>query len=234
MSTQAMPERGGEGYVRAIGRNFMLAMYGALRNIRMYPVENPVVQHALDELTAICEELREGEGDVEFRVSGEFIFLNSTRLRLDLDNYNSFSYLLAQCRGSGVGVLHVRAKPAPRDWTVFLSFLLAPQGDGPSERFEQLQRRLEATGVTVFEVAPPVVSEDEQKDRSQAKEMAKRTYAQSVTATRDVMNSVRMGQSPNIKKIKRVVQGIVDQILSDETSSKLLAAFIVVLIAVGW
>jgi len=218
MSTQAMPERGGEGYVRTIGRNFMLAMYGALRNIRMYPVENPVVQHALDELTAICEELREGEGDVEFRVSGEFIFLNSTRLRLDLDNYNSFSYLLAQCRGSGVGVLHVRAKPAARDWTVFLSFLLAPQGDGPAERFEQLQRRLEATGVTVFEVAPPVESEDEQKDRSQAKEMAKRTYAQSVTATRDVMNSVRMGQSPNIKKIKRVVQGIVDQILSDETS----------------
>ena len=32
------------------------------------------------------------------------------------------------------------------------------------------------------------------------------------------MNSVRMGQSPNIKKIKRVVQGIVDQILADETS----------------
>jgi HD-GYP domain-containing protein (c-di-GMP phosphodiesterase class II) len=32
------------------------------------------------------------------------------------------------------------------------------------------------------------------------------------------MNSVRMGQSPNLKKIKRVVQGIVDQILADETS----------------
>ena len=32
------------------------------------------------------------------------------------------------------------------------------------------------------------------------------------------MTSVRMGTSPNIKKIKRVVQGIVDQILTDETS----------------
>jgi HD-GYP domain-containing protein (c-di-GMP phosphodiesterase class II) len=33
-----------------------------------------------------------------------------------------------------------------------------------------------------------------------------------------VINSVRMGQSPNIRKIKRVVQGIVDQILNNETS----------------
>ena len=32
------------------------------------------------------------------------------------------------------------------------------------------------------------------------------------------MTSVRMGGSPNIKKIKRVVQGIVDQILNEETS----------------
>src|SRR5205823_6745847 len=39
-----------------------------------------------------------------------------------------------------------------------------------------------------------------------------------VAATRELMSSVRMGGSPNIKKIKRVVQGIVDQILNEETS----------------
>src|SRR5436853_3370834 len=32
------------------------------------------------------------------------------------------------------------------------------------------------------------------------------------------MTAVRFGKSPNIKKIKRVVQGIVDQILNEETS----------------
>src|SRR5205823_9068901 len=39
-----------------------------------------------------------------------------------------------------------------------------------------------------------------------------------VAATRELMSSVRMGGSPNIKKIKRVVQGIVDQVLNEETS----------------
>ncbi len=211
-------EKGGEGYTRSVGRNFIMALYGSLRSIRMYPIENPVVQKGLDELTAVTEELRDAEGDLEFRVSGEFIFVNSTRLRLDLDNYTTFSYLLALCRACGVGVLRVKAKPSSRDWTVFLSFLLAPQGDGPEMRFALLQKRLDNTGVLAFEVSPPVESEDDQKVRVQSKEAAKRTFAQSVSATKNVMNSVRMGQSPNIKKVKRVVQGIVDQILADETS----------------
>jgi len=215
---QAIVEQGGEGYVRIMGRNLIYALYGALRNIRMYPVENAVVQKALDELTAVAEEIRAAEGELEFRVSGEFLFVNATRLRLDLDNYQTFSYLLGQFRACGAGVLRLHAKPASRDWTVLLSYLLAPQGDAPADRYEALLRRLEAAGITAFELSPPVASEDDEKFRTQSKEAAKRTYAQSVAATKDVMNSVRMGQSPNLKKIKRVVQGIVDHILSDEAS----------------
>ncbi len=216
--TPAVGEKGGEAYTRSVGRNFIMALYGSVRSIRMYPIENPVVQKGLEELTAVTEELRDAEGDLEFRVSGEFIFVNSTRLRLDLDNYTTFSYLLALCRACGVGVLRVKSKPSSRDWTVFLSFLLSPQGDIPEARFDALLKRLDNTGVLCFEVSPPVETENDQKIRVESKEAAKRTFTQSVSATKEVMNSVRLGQSPNIKKIKRVVQGIVDQILADETS----------------
>jgi HD-GYP domain-containing protein (c-di-GMP phosphodiesterase class II) len=217
-SQQSQSDKGAEGKVRAMGRHFVSTLYGAMRSIRLYPVENEVVQKVLAELTGVADEMLASEGELEVRVSGEFIFVNATRLRLDLDNYATFSYLLAQFRGSGVGVLRLHNKPAPRDWTVLLSFLLAPQGEGPPERYAALLARLESTGVTVFEVTPPVESEDDGKARVQSKERAKRTYAQSVAATKDVMNSVRLGANPNLRKIKRVVQGIVDQILSDETS----------------
>ncbi|HVT38112.1 MAG TPA: HD domain-containing phosphohydrolase [Gemmatimonadaceae bacterium] len=221
LAPQSQPsqgDKGAEGNVRAMGRHFVSTLYGAIRSIRLYPVENEVVQKVLAELTAVADELLASEGELEVRVSGEFIFVNATRLRLDLDNYATFSYLLAQFRGSGVGVLRLHGKPATRDWTVLLSFLLAPQGDGPSGRYAALLARLASASITVFEVTPPVESEDDGKARTHSKERAKRTYAQSVAATKDVMNSVRLRQNPNLRKIKRVVQGIVDQILSDETS----------------
>ncbi|HEX7545412.1 MAG TPA: HD domain-containing phosphohydrolase [Gemmatimonadaceae bacterium] len=214
----ASGEKGGEAFTRVAGRSFIMALYGSLRSIRMYPIENAVVQKSLAELSTVTEELRQAGGAVEFRVSGEFIFVNSTRLRLDLDNYTTFSYLLALCRACGVGVLRVNDKPSARDWIVFLSFLLAPQGDGPEMRLDALRQRLDSTGIVTFELSPPVASEGDRKVKEQAKEAAKRTFAQSVSASKEVMNSVRMGQSPNIRKLKRVVQGIVDQILADETS----------------
>lgn len=217
--TQASASAGlGEGAVRRLGRTFVLSFYVALRNLRMYPVENAVVQKALEELAGLANELIAGDGECEFRLAGDFLFLNSTRMKLDLDNYTSFSFILGRCRDAGVGLIRFQERPAIRDWTILLSFLSSPQGRTPAERYETLLRRFTETGVSVFEVAPPIDSADDPADAGEAKERAKRTYAKSVSTTKEVINSVRMGQSPNTKKIKRVVQGIVDQILSEETS----------------
>lgn len=218
-NTQAITATGlGEGTVRRIGRTWVTSFYVALRNLKMYPLENAVVQKGLEDLTKLSAELIDGDGECEFRLAGEFLFLNATRMKLDLDNYTSFSFLLNRCRDAGVGQIRFVDRPSVRDWTVLLAFLINPQGKTAGDRFAALNTRLAETNVSVFDLAPPPESDDNPEDEGEAKERAKRTYQQSVTTTKEVLNSVRMGQSPNVKKIKRVVQGIVDQILSDETS----------------
>jgi hypothetical protein len=89
--------------VRRAGRQMIFALYGALRAVKLYPVENAAVQKALGDVTAQARGVIELVGDLELRMSGEFIFVNETRLRLDLDNFASFSHLLALFRGSGIG-----------------------------------------------------------------------------------------------------------------------------------
>ena len=209
---------GGDPYIRRMGRSFIIALYGATRAIRLYPVENEAVKKALDELTSVTTEILTREGEFELRVTSEFIFINQTRLRLDLDNYASFTQILSLFRAAGVGVARVMTGVQPRDWLVFLSALQAPSSSEAEERFIDVQERLQAGGVTLVEVGPPSGVDDDGDFRERAKEAAKRTYSQSVAATKDVINSVRMGRGVNLKKIKRVVQGIVDQILNEETS----------------
>lgn len=207
---------GNDAQIRKLGRQLIFTAYGALRAVKLYPVENAAVQKALSDLATQSNELLTGEGELELRMSGEFIFVNQTRLRLDLDNFASFSHLLALFRASGIGTVTIGEAVSAKDWLVFLSLLQAPGVDDPTERLLQLQAKLEGAGVGTFALAPP--AEQGEQNKEKAKERAKRTYAQSVAATRDLMSSVRMGGSPNIKKIKRVVQGIVDQILNEETS----------------
>ena len=72
------------------------------------------MQNALEDLTDVTGALIEHEHELELRVSGEFIFVNSTRLRLDLDNYASFSQLLSLFRSSGSASLQLHARAAGR------------------------------------------------------------------------------------------------------------------------
>jgi len=211
-------ESGSDAYIRRAGKSLIISLYAALRAIRLYPLENAAVVKSAEELTAGAAELLKHEHELELRVSGEFVFINSVRLRLDLDNYASFSHLLSVFRAAGIGSLHLRTAPSVRDWSRFLAFLLAPSNDAPAARFQQLHEKLVQQQLAVFELGEPMEQAMDDESLQRSKEVAKKTYAQSVSVTRELMTSVRMGRSPNVKKIKRVVQGIVDQILNEETS----------------
>ena len=214
---EAFAEMGGDSYVRRAGKTYIIALYGALRAIKLYPVENAAVQKALQELVNNTNELMKRENEIEVKVSGEFIFINATRLRLDLDNYASFSHLLSVFKASGIGSLRVHGAPTARDWLTFLSLLQTQSKEPAAQRLHMLAGKLEAAKILNFELGPTNDAEEEE-NREKAKEVAKRTYSQSVAVTKELVHSVRVGRSPNIKKIKRVVQTIVDQILNEETS----------------
>ena len=70
VSLQAMSEATGEAYVRVASRAFILAFYGTMRNLRLYPFENAVVQQSLQELSVITGDLIAHEKECEFRVAG--------------------------------------------------------------------------------------------------------------------------------------------------------------------
>ena len=116
-------ERGGDSYIRRRGRDFIIAVYSVSRALKLYPLENAAVQNALKELTALAADVLKHERELELRVSGEFIFINATRLRLDLDNYASFSRILTMFRDAGVGVCRVEDGAGPREWTSLLTIL---------------------------------------------------------------------------------------------------------------
>jgi HD-GYP domain-containing protein (c-di-GMP phosphodiesterase class II) len=211
-------DSGSDASIRRAGKSLITSLYAALRAIRLYPLENAAVIKSAEELTSASAALLAKEHELELRVSGEFVFINGVRLRLDLDNYASFSHLLSVFKAAGIGSLHLRNAPTVRDWSRFLALLLVPSNDPPAARFEQLTAKLAQQQLVTFELGEPMEQAMDDESLQRSKEVAKKTYAQSVSVTRELMTSVRMGRSPNVKKIKRVVQGIVDQILNEETS----------------
>ncbi|MGE0552414.1 MAG: HD-GYP domain-containing protein [Gemmatimonadales bacterium] len=213
------PVSGDDGHIRAAGRGLLIVLHTALRALKLYPVENATVQKSLDELQQTAKGFLETEQEIELRLSGDFMFLNGVRLRLELDNFAAFSGVLSMFRAFDIGVLRVMGPVERREWLAFLSILLSiTDTQVVEDRFVALVDRLGGANVPNLDVEPASATGEEVGGEREAKEVAKRTYAQGVAVTKEVVNSIRMGRTSSLKKVKRAVQMIVDQVLNNETS----------------
>ena len=197
----------------------MIALYRSLRSLKLYPVENQQVQRALDEIGGAVLALLEHKPELEVRVSEELIFVNQVRLRLDLDNYASFSHVLTTFTQSGIGLLRVSPAVDRREWQIFILELLrlATQGDDLNSVL-QLRQRLDRAGVEHIVIEPAAESDGEHPDEERQKQGAKRTYERALAVTKDLIGSTRMGRVGNVRKVKRAVQSIIDKVLSNEVT----------------
>src|SRR5947208_16418526 len=83
-----------DGFLRHAKREFLVVLYTASRSLKLYPIENAKVQKALDDLAATTKQLLDVKRDLELRMHGQFIFVNASSLRLDLDICASLSHIL--------------------------------------------------------------------------------------------------------------------------------------------
>ncbi len=212
---------GEEAAVRQHGRALLVHFHGAQRALKLYPLENATTQRALDDLHQGALQLFAAEQEVEIRVMGEFLFVNSLRLRLELDNYAAFSAVIGSFREFGIGALRMEEGAERREWQTLLSLFLSQAGKAPAggqSKFDDLRARLEAGNVRNIHLEPESEGEDFSDDAEAQKQAAKRCYSQGVAVTKEVMTGARMGRAVSVKKMKRAVQSIVDQVLTNETS----------------
>lgn len=199
-------------------RNVLQAFHRALRAIRLYPRENTMVKSALVALDGAVASLIASTGQCDVRCVGDYVFVSGIRLRIQLDTYAAISHVAGRFRHAGIGGILVRGAPDGTAWVTLISALLVPTpGLQSDERRAHIIAQLERANVSDFTIEPAV---DELADREEgsAQERTRQTFMQSLSATRQLMMDVRMGRTPALRQAKRAVQGIVDQIMIDDTS----------------
>lgn len=197
------------------GRDLLFAVAAALRALQLYPLENLTVVRSLAELEEATRALLATEPQVTVRFVGDFFFVNDLRLRMDLQSYATYGTVGRALSRHGIGQVEAFPGVDRREWTAFLSLVNGePDREDP---FGAFLERMGRTAILHLSVGPDRESEPDLRD-DEARRMAKRAYAQSVAVAREVMSGVRMGKGVSLRPVKRAVQSIVDQVLSNETS----------------
>lgn len=189
-----------------------------IRTSQIHEPGNVALVRPVTNLVNSLETLFKVGPEFTLKLHGEYLYLDDSRIRYDIEDMVSYEFLVKLLKEKKIGSLTFQKPVSPEDLKMLAS-ILNGLAAGPGDPSEELNAQLDGKGVEniwggPLEEAEPIRS-DELADR---RKMAKKTYFQAVSVTRGVMNSIKSEQPTHLKKVKRVIQGIVDIILKEEAS----------------
>ncbi len=195
------------------GTGILSAMYGAVRALQLYPLENEVVKRGLREVKAQADSILKHEGGLSIWVAGNYMFVNDLQVKLDLHDYASLAAFREVFRSHGVGRMEASPGANAEDWQAFLTLIAADPAPGQPP-LEALQAELEKQEVSRISVGPPSPM-FEGSEGQQSVEAARRTYTRSVKVARDMMEGLVLGKAIGARRAERAVLAVVDQVLQE-------------------
>lgn len=183
----------------------------ALKTTQIHHLNNISVITAIKKLIAILNPLL-SEGAVTLELVGEFFHVDGNRVRYSMDYIFNYDFLIREFKKRELGTIFFEDILQEDDIkTLLAAFMSTGFSETP---FETLHEALEEIQNISISKLRRVQDDHTELDR---KKIIKRTYFNAVSLIKDVSNKISSGEKLNLKKAKRVMETIVNQIIEEES-----------------
>lgn len=189
-----------------------------LKTALIHESTNIAVRTAIEKLISLLNPLIESEKSVALELIGEFFYVNNTRVRFALEYLLNFDFLTKEFRKRSLGSVIFNNLISPEDIQTFIkAFIASGLSEEPYEKMLELMDRSKSIRIDrlkkFLEDRLKKIGEGEDVD---TRRIIKKTYFNAVSFTKGVMKKIRSGERADMKKAKRIVESMVDQLLEDE------------------
>lgn len=201
-----------------MAREFLGRFYVLVRLARSHDRYNSAVSEAAEALQTITLDLLDEAQVVRFDVENECVFFNRTRLRANVSGFNTLKYFVDELTARGIKSISFDEVAEADD---FLSFgmVFARVDLDNDDVFAELDRLMTLEGIAGIEICPPRREEEDcGTTAGPTKEEAKKSFFSALHIVKETVKDGVSRGKVNPRKVKRVVESVVDSILSDESS----------------
>ncbi len=201
------------------GRSLVTRFFVLLKTAQNYREGHAALTAPIEQFLTVIRNMHKMNAEASLRLKGGYLFLGDLRLKPDASGFEAFRFTMEEMKRCFLGAMTFVPGVAPSDIIGFIYTLLKLENTQSEPAFSELQNRMNAAGINRIElevmtmVADYSLSDDDV--RMDSKSRAKRIYFQAIIAVDEMMNAATTGKTLRLAKAKRVVQGMVDQILTD-------------------
>jgi HD-GYP domain-containing protein (c-di-GMP phosphodiesterase class II) len=195
----------------SIAKELLNSLALVLKTAQIHHIDNMAVTNSIEKFLSILRGHFQSE-EVKIEIIGDYFYINDNRIRYTSEYIFNYDFLMREMRRIKLGTLIFHGDISFDDMrNLTIGILSAGLSEDPFNTLMNAMKEIE--NVEVMELKK--VKEDE--TRLEKKEIIKRTYSSTVLLSKDVFNKLKAGERANLKKAKRVIGTVVDQIIEDET-----------------
>ena len=204
-----------------LAREILGRLYVLTRNARNYDRHNEAMLTAACAAHGLLGRLLEESDTVRFDIVNDCIFYNNMKLRTDVTTYGIFRYMVRETKRRGVRTL-IFDDAAEIEDVVGFAVAFARFSPSCADPFKEMKRLVQMEGVAGVHVLRGEAEEDHlDQDESASRvsrEAAKRAFFSAFHIVKETVKGGISKGTVNPRKIKRVMETVVDSILRDEES----------------
>ncbi len=192
-------------------------LHKVLKNAQVHALDNEAFLRPLATLAKTVQALQALQGKVVLRLTERHLFIGDHRLRVDMAGHLSFHYVIDLLKGWRIGTLAIDTPVTEAQLIALVDLFLSwsPDDEDPYHTFVAGLHRANLDAFSVGELKVGVDGGLDTGSRD-ARLMARQTFFRAVGVVKDVIHTIESEQVVNVRKVKRVVQAMVDDILRDE------------------
>jgi putative nucleotidyltransferase with HDIG domain len=200
-----------------LGNDLIIKLHILMKVSQIYDQRNVALDQVVQGTLKLINHFLKSEGSLSLQVIRDGIFINQKRLKIGIDSYIGFKFVLEQLQKKRVGEIRICAV-LDEDMLKEFVYRLMNLSDADEENAKKLQDNLSQLGIKSIAFEPlEIFEEDEFFAQTDPKEAGKRVFFETIGVIKGVVTGINKKQFIDARKLKRMVQGAVNLMVKDES-----------------
>lgn len=207
-----------------IGRTLVNQFFVLFKTAQNYEIGHSALDAPTSNIVRTVREICRRNEEASLRVHEGYLLLGEIRIKPDAAGFDAFMFTMGEMKRYFIGWINFTCSVSAEDVRRFVYILREVEPIPSPQTFKKIVEDMQAKEVSCIEVeslSEEDKSGDADEDASEMKDnrlRSKKVYHQTIHAVSEVMENAKMGQTLKLRKSKRVVQSMIDQLLAAETN----------------
>ena len=222
MGSDIRPEQLEKEMIR-LGKTLVTHFFVLLKTAQNYNEGHAANNIPIANVLKVISEIHRKNEDASLRLKGGYIILGELRLKPDAAGFEAFKFLMSEMKRYMIGGITFTSSVTDEDLGKFIYVFKEIEPIPTPQTFVRFLERMQQRMVVNIELE--TLGEDDngiegydEAELTDNRVRSRKIYFQTVHAVSEVMDNAKMGQTLRLRKSKRVVQSLIDQLLAAETN----------------